>query len=240
MSEPPVAAPVTERPTRRQVATGAALLAAAGAGWALKPRRIEKLLGDAKLDPLVPNSFGRWKFQAASGLVLPPQDQLRDKIYSQLLTRVYSRDDGASLMLLIAYAGAQDGTIQVHRPEVCYPASGYHLTSNEAHQVRVAPGIAVPSRYIVAEAQLAREQLIYWTRQGNHFPTRWSEQKMAVIAENFAGIVPDGVLVRISTTAAGDARALMDGFAAELYAAVASRMRQVLVGTAMAGAGSGR
>lgn len=233
VSPPP--APTVDRLSRRQMMMGGALLASAAVGLALKPRRVQKLLGDAKLDPLVPTTFGRWRFQAASGLVLPPQDQLRDKIYSQLLTRVYARDDGASLMLLIAYSGAQDGTIQVHRPEVCYPASGYRLSENSPHRIPVTTAIDIPSRYIVAEAQLAREQLIYWTRQGDHFPTRWSEQKTAVIAENFAGVIPDGVLVRISTTVSGDARALMDGFAHDLYASVGPRMRRVLVGSVMAG-----
>ncbi len=218
------------RPTRRQAIVGGAFLASAVAGFALKPRRIEKLLGNAKLEDLVPQAFGRWRFESASGLVLPPQDQLRDKIYSQLVTRTYSRDDGASVMLLIAYSGAQDGTLQVHRPEVCYPASGYRLALNQPHAIPVANGVLVPARYIVAESDVRREQLVYWTRQGEHFPTKWSEQKVAVILENFAGIIPDGVLVRMSSTAPGDMRALFDGFTHDLYRAVNLRMRQVLVG----------
>lgn len=220
--------------TRRQSIIGGAFLAAAATGLAFKPRHVEKLIGDAKLDRLVPHQFAGWDFQTASGLVLPPQDQLRDKIYSQLLTRVYARADGTSVMLLIAYSGAQDGTIQIHRPEVCYPASGYHLSTIADHRVPIAKGIEIPSRYIVAEAQLAREQLIYWTRLGNHFPTRWSEQKLAVIAENFAGIIPDGVLVRISSVAPGDARPIFDRFARDLYVAVTLRMRRVLVGSDLA------
>lgn len=221
--------------SRRQTLIGAGFLAAAAAGFAFKPRHVEKMLGNAKLDQLVPKDFAGWRFQAASGLVLPPQDQLRDKIYSQLLTRVYARDDGTSVMLLIAYSGAQDGTIQVHRPEVCYPASGYHLAEIVDDRVPIANGVTIPSRYIVAETPLSREQLIYWTRLGSHFPTKWSAQKTAVIAENFAGVVPDGVLVRISSTASGDARATFDGFARDLYGAVGERMRKVLVGSALAG-----
>lgn len=223
------------RSTRREMLMGGALLAAAAAGYALTPRKAERLLGNAKLETLVPETFGAWKYQAASGLVLPPADQLRDKIYSQMVTRAYSRPDGASVMLLIAYSGSQDGTIQVHRPEVCYPASGYKLTTIEPHDVPVASGIAVPSRYIVAEADLRREQLIYWTRVGDYFPTKWSEQRRAVVAENFAGVIPDGVLVRFSTTGGGDERALLDGFARDLYGAIGARLRQVLVGSERGG-----
>ena len=135
--------------------------------------------------------------------MLPPADQLRDSIYSQLLTRSYARAGAAPVMLLIAYSGAQDGTVQIHRPEVCYPASGYRLTQMDPHEVALAPGVAVPARAITAETEVRREQLIYWTRLGRHFPTRWIEQRLAVTAENFAGMVPDGVLVRISSTGSG-------------------------------------
>mgnify|MGYP001137881718 CR=1 FL=1 len=226
------------RATRRETLLGGVLLATAAASFALMPRRVEKLLGDAKLEKLVPENFAGWRYQAASGLVLPPADQLRDKIYSQLVTRAYTRGDGAAVMLLIAYSGAQDGTIQVHRPEVCYPASGYKLTEIAMHETPLGPSLAIPSRYIVAEADLRREQLIYWTRVGDYFPTKWSEQRTAVVKENFSGVIPDGVLVRMSTVDAADARGLLDGFARDLYAVIGSRLREVLVGMDHAGIGS--
>jgi EpsI family protein len=223
--------------SRRQTLIGAGFLAAATAGLVLKPRRLDNLLGSAKLDDLVPKQFAGWQFNTASGLVLPPADQLRDKIYSQLLTRVYVREGAAPVMLLIAYSGSQDGTIQVHRPEVCYPASGYRLTRVEPHALPLAPGITVPSRAILAETDVRREQLVYWTRQGNHFPTTWGEQRMAVIAENFAGVIPDGVLVRLSSTGNGSGSVVpeLDGFARDLYRAIGTRMRRVLLGTAVGG-----
>ena len=221
------------RLTRRQTLIGGAFLAAATAGLALKPRRTENQLGTAKLEDLVPKQFAGWQFNTASGLVLPPADQLRDKIYSQLLTRVYVREGAAPVMLLIAYSGAQDGTLQVHRPEVCYPASGYRLTNVEAHTTMLAPGIAVPTREILAETDVRREQLIYWTRLGSHFPRTWSEQRTAVIAENFAGVIPDGVLVRMSSAGNGSLTPLLDTFARDLYRAVGPRMRQVLLGSTL-------
>lgn len=221
------------RLTRRQTLIGGAFLVAATAGLALKPRHTENYLGNAKLEDLVPKQFSGWQFNTASGLVLPPADQLRDKIYSQLLTRVYVRDGAAPVMLLIAYSGAQDGTIQVHRPEICYPASGYRLTTVEPHTTMLAPGIVVPTRAILAETDVRREQLVYWTRLGNHFPRTWADQRTAVIAENFAGIIPDGVLVRLSSTGNGTVTPLLDMFARDLYRAVGPRMRQVLLGSTL-------
>jgi EpsI family protein len=216
---------------RRETLIGGAFLAAAAAGFFLKPHRTENLLGAAKLEDLVPKSIGSWQYNTASGFVLPPADQLRDAIYSQLVTRSYVQG-GATVMLLIAYSGAQDGTVQIHRPEVCYPASGYRLTRLVPHEVALAPGVSVPSRAITAETEVRREQLIYWTRLGRHFPTRWIEQRLAVTAENFSGYIPDGVLVRISSTGPGDQVPVLDDFARALFGGVGHRMRQVLLGPA--------
>jgi EpsI family protein len=218
--------------TRREILIGGAFLAAAATALAFKPRHHDLRLGSSRLEDLVPKVFAGWNFEATSGLVLPPQDQLRDKIYSQLLTRVYSRADGAGVMLLIAYSGSQDGAIQVHRPEVCYPASGYDLTRVDQHSVSLTGVLRVPGRFIVAETGLRREQLIYWTRLGNRFPTRWSEQRLAVFEENLDGVIPDGVLVRISTLVQDDAQQLLDGFAEDLYRSVGTRMKNVLAGVA--------
>ncbi|MBO9499952.1 MAG: EpsI family protein [Novosphingobium sp.] len=216
--------------SRREVLLGGALLATAGLAFARIPRTRRSYLGDRRMENEVPKQFDGWFFEASSGLVLPPSDQLRDTIYSQLLTRVYQRADGAHAMLLVAYSASQDGMIQVHRPEVCYPASGYRLVKNQRHEVQLSSQVDVPSRYIVAETDTRREQMIYWTRLGRYFPDRWMDQRVAVAEENLSGIIPDGVLVRISTLGSDNASGLLDAFAASLYRAVSPAMRQVLCG----------
>lgn len=217
---------------RREVILAGALLAAAGTAFAMTPHRRENYLGSEKLEALVPKAFAGWSFDTSSGLVLPPADQLRDQIYNQILARSYQHADGSQVMLLIAYNGSQDGTLQVHRPEVCYPASGFKLTQIEDRITPITSTIQIPSRYIVAETELRYEQLIYWTRLGNHFPRKWAEQKWAVMQENLEGLIPDGVLVRISVVTQGDARPTLDRFAGDLYRSVGPRMRSVLVGKA--------
>lgn len=216
--------------SRRQFLIGASCLTAAAIALARKPRKDDAFMGSAKLEDIVPTHFGGWQFVTASGLVLPPQDQLQSKIYHQLLTRVYNRADGQSMMLLIAYGGSQDGVIQIHRPEICYPASGYKLADVENHVARLAPNVLIPSRYIVADSPSRTEQMIYWTRLGTEFPRRWSEQRLSVFEQNMAGIIPDGVLVRISTDQPDAQPAILDDFAAELYGSANALLRRLLVG----------
>jgi EpsI family protein len=216
--------------SRREFLLGAACLAAAAITFVRKPRQDDDFMGAVKLDDIVPTHFAGWNFVTASGLVLPPQDQLQSKIYHQLLTRVYNRSDGQSIMLLIAYGGSQDGVVQIHRPEICYPASGYTLTEIEDHVARLAPHVLIPSRFIIADSPARKEQMIYWTRLGRDFPRRWSEQRLSVFEQNLAGIIPDGVLVRVSTDNPDASPAILDSFAADLYGAAGSLLRRLMAG----------
>lgn len=215
---------------RRQFLIGAGCLTAAAVAFARKPRTDDAFMGSAKLENIVPSHFAGWQFVTASGLVLPPQDQLQSKIYHQLLTRVYNRGNDPTIMLLIAYGGSQDGVVQIHRPEICYPASGYTLSTVKDHVASLAPNVLIPSRFIVADSPARTEQMIYWTRLGSQFPRRWSEQRLAVFEQNMAGIIPDGVLVRISTDDPDASPAILDSFAADLYGSATGLLKRLLVG----------
>ena len=218
--------------SRRNMLLGAAMLGTAAFSYSRRPVAGPPLLGKTKLESLMPNRIGRWTYETSSGLVLPPRDQLSERIYDELVTRVYTAPDGTGVMLLIAYSGSQDGMLQVHRPEVCYPASGYQLTETREHDIPISPKFTLPTRFIVAEGFSRTEQLIYWTRIGPSFPTGWLGQRGAVIEQNMQGKIPDGVLVRISTIADnnGAAAAVLDSFAKELIVSVPDKARQALVG----------
>lgn len=233
-------APAAASLRRRDILIGGALLGASGLAYARRPRINTQLLGARKLEDVVPTAFGNWQFQTTSGLVLPPKDQLSDRIYSQLLTRQYGAADGSQVMLLMAYSGAQDGVIQVHRPEVCYPASGYRLRQVSRLDVPLAPQVDIAAHFMVAERDLRREQLMYWTRLGGYFPDTWADQRLAVIRENLAGKIPDGLLIRFSSVGTQDARAMLVSFARDLYHAVDPLMRRVMAGTGTGGTAAPR
>ncbi len=194
--------------SRRTMIAGGLLT---GTGLLANSRRPDKplrMVKDAKIDPLIPNKVGKWNYVASSGLVMPPADQMRDELYNAVLTRYYAAPDDLPIMLLVAYNGTQDGMLQVHRPEVCYPAAGYDLVEQRVIPLKVDTNLTVPGHYISAKNASRHEQLMYWTRIGNDFPTRWWSQHWAVAKENLKGNVPDGVLVRISTAAPDDKTAI--------------------------------
>lgn len=219
---------------RRTMIVGGALAATSLVANLRRPDIPFRMLHKEKLDDLFPKKVLNWECEGNEGLVLPPQDQLRDRIYNSLLTRYYSSPTNLPVMLLIAYSRTQDGVLQVHRPEVCYPAAGYELLDNHFEPLAVGRGLTVPAHFISTRSSSRHEQLIYWTRIGNAFPTRWWEQHVAVAQENLIGRVPDGMLIRISTAATSDkeAIAVLRQFALAMMALLSPVARRVLLGEA--------
>ena len=220
----------TTESDRRKFLLGLLLCGAAGVAVWRQPHVRLDYMGNRKLDELVPKSIGRWTFVAASGLVVPPEDQLANAIYSQTLTRVYSDGVNSPVMLLIAQSGRETGFLQIHRPETCYTAGGYRISAVTPHPVRVGSKIVQANR-MDASAGGPTEHVIYWTRLGDQMPGSWREQKLAVAEQNLEGIIPDAILVRISVVDndADAALSMIDDFIRAMLQSVAPSMRNVFI-----------
>lgn len=183
---------------RRRLLLGGLFAATAGVTFARLPRERVDLLGTRKLETLVPDQIGPWRFLTTSGLVIPPEDALSAALYSNLLTRVYADGINPPLMLLIAQSAGQTGMLQVHRPEFCYPAGGYALSPTTERAIPYG-NERFDANKLTAAIPGRIEQIIYWTRVGNRMPMTWRDQRLAIALDNLKGLVPDAVLVRVST-----------------------------------------
>lgn len=216
--------------SRREVLAGLAMAAAAGVAAARKPNIALNYLGQHKLEDVVPKRIGHWEFATASGLVVPPEDQLQLALYSQLLTRVYTNGSN-SIMLLIAYSASETGFLQVHRPEFCYTAAGYSLSDFAHHTIQLQGARSFTANSLTALRDATTEKLVYWARIGNHIPLSWAEQKLTFAADNLERVIPDAALIRVSTTGLEDAQAfaVIDEFVRELVASVPAPLQRVFV-----------
>jgi EpsI family protein len=215
---------------RRKVLLGLLFCSAAGLAAARQPNKHLDYLGQQKLDEIVPKTIGTWKFVAASGLVVPPNDQLSRALYSNLLTRVYADGQNPPVMLLVAQSGSQTGVLQIHRPETCYTAGGYHISAVTPQPIQVGSTI-VPANSMDASADGVVEHVIYWTRVGNRMPASWKQQRIAVAEQNIRGIIPDAILVRVSTVTddATSARATLQAFVRALIGSLPPNSRDVFI-----------
>jgi EpsI family protein len=161
---------------------------------------------------------------------VPPEDELENTLYSNMLTRVYSDGQSPPVMLLLAQNGSQTGFLQVHRPEICYTAGGYQISAVTPHPISLGWTVVRANR-MDATAGGATEHVIYWTRVGNQIPSSWTAQKWAVAEQNLMGVIPDAILVRISTVSADATAALstIDEFVRALLSSVQPAMRSVFI-----------
>lgn len=224
-----------DRQTRRAALAALLMGGAAAAAWKLTPtQRMASLHGDFKLEALIPQRFGDWQVDTAAvgGVVNPQQEELLKQLYSQILTRTYVNALGQRVMLSIAYGNDQRDGMQMHYPEICYPAQGFRLASNAKADLNLA-GRRIPARRL--ETVLANqryEPVTYWTVIGETAVRGGSDKKLAEMRYGFQGLIPDGLLFRVSSVDRDTKAAfeLQDRFTAALLASVAQPALNRLAG----------
>jgi EpsI family protein len=215
-----------------------AMLAASGLAVALKPTvRVADAGPKVQLEAMIPRQMGEWReVQFGGGQIVDPQQKAAiDKIYNQTLSRTYANSRGYVVMLSIAYGSDQSDSLQLHKPEVCYPAQGFQLRSREVGRLGLPDG-AIPVTRLTTEAGQRREPVTYWTTVGETVVTGGLQKKLVEMRFGFGGKIPDGMLVRVSSIDPDSRRAfgLHQDFAEAMIGAVGTESRRRLVGTAVA------
>lgn len=224
--------------SRRKAALALVLMGGAyGAAQALTPRTfIASTRPQAKLETLFPSRFGDWRIEPGPAmLVAPDAEALISKLYSETLSRTYVNPRGERVMLSVAYGGDQSDATRAHRPEVCYPAQGFQLLSSQDSAYDVI-GHRVPVRQLVTRLGARTEPVSYWIVVGERVALSSTDQKLAQLAYSFRGLIPDGMLVRVSNIST-DSRAsfaLHQRFVQEMAAAVQPTLLARIVGNTAA------
>lgn len=222
---------------RRDIVFGGALGLAGAGALVLKPRKRLVLLGDRKLDDVVPQRIGDWKNFPSSNFVLPKSPgSLADRLYSQTISRLYLSSTKLPMIIVIAYGAVQNDLLQLHRPETCYSAIGYTISTSRRRQLPIGGNALLPVRELTASNDSRMEQICYWTRIGDDLPTDGQEQRRVKLMQQLNGYLSDGILVRISTPAPDDPRvfAQLELFAKAMLAAMNPADRMVLIGRPLA------
>ena len=186
------------------------------------------------LEQMFPKQFGEWKVDTRMPvqLISPDQQAVLNAIYNQTLSRTYVNGTGERVMLSVAYGGDQSDATRAHRPEVCYPAQGFQiLRSGESQYALGSQSLRV--RTLVARQGGRIEPISYWITVGERVTLSGAEQKLAQLGYSVRGVIPDGMLVRVSTIDANEAAAFQvhRQFIAQLSDGLRPEHRGQIVGT---------
>ena len=162
------------------------------------------------LEKTIPQQFGNWKnIEETSQVVQSAESQtLVNKLYSQILSRTYVNAHGDRIMLLIAYGEDQRDNMgkQLHRPDVCYPAQGFEVHGKEHILVQTGSG-PVPVTRMTGVNGRRVEPVSFWTTVGDKATKSDFNFKAKQLAYGFAGVIPDGMIVRVSMISSDEPRA---------------------------------
>jgi exosortase B len=214
------------------IVVAALMISAALAAPLLKPVLAEG--PGLVLDSMVPPAFGDWSIDPAIVPVAPTAEvQAKlDRIYSQTVSRTYVNSRGEHMMLTVAYGGDQSDALKAHRQEVCYTAQGF--TIHDLHGATLAlGGASIPVTRMVAVRDDRVEPVTYWFTMGDRVVRGRLERLAVQLREGFAGRIPDGMLVRVSSISSG-AYAAQQAFVTELLAALPASGRARLAGATRA------
>lgn len=187
-----------------------ALMLAAAAG-AIVARPAAKAVDGrpaVSLEGMVPRQFGDWREMPLMQVqVVNPQTQeLLDKLYSEILSRVYVNGGGYRIMLSLAYGSDQRGSMQAHMPEVCYPAQGFVLKGDAAGLLATEFG-DIPVRRLYATMGARQEPLTYWFTVGDRAVQGRFQKRLVELTFGLTGRIPDGMLFRVSSIDPDQSRA---------------------------------
>jgi EpsI family protein len=225
----------------RYLFVGVLMVAAAGAAIAFTPTATVPESAVADLAKSMPTRFGPWK-EVESAVIqmdLTPragdEPDLSSIIYDQVFMRTYRRDDGAIVMLALAYGREQKQELKIHRPELCYVAQGFQVKSKKSDTLSIAGNDRAVTR-IVARNDRRLEPVTYWIRIGDKFVKNAWETRGTIFQEGIRGRVPDGILVRVSSVSSqGNNLAadysLHDAFVTDLLRELDPQIKRMLVGS---------
>jgi EpsI family protein len=189
------------------------------------------------LKTMVPMAFGDWRQLERSGAhIIDPQTQQKlDAIYSETLTRTYINSNGYQIMLSIAYGKNQSDALQLHKPEVCYPAQGFQLFDKHSAVLDLR-GKSIQTTRLMTKLNQRQEPVTYWTVVGDHVTVGGIDKKITELRYALNNRIPDGMLIRVSSID-GDvisAYTFQDKFAQDLVLALSPSVQARFAGVTVA------
>lgn len=185
------------------------------------------------LESVFPKQFGGWVIDERMPITLisPDTQAVLNRIYSETLSRTYVNRSGERIMLSVAYGGDQSDATRAHRPEVCYPAQGFQLLSSKDGSIPVI-GRQLRVRQLVSRLGARVEPISYWIVVGDRVALSGTDQKLAQLSFTTRGVIPDGMLVRVSSIDADSERAfsVQRGFIEQMAQAMPTEARARVLG----------
>ncbi|NRR31610.1 EpsI family protein [Oxalobacteraceae bacterium] len=222
------------KPLAVSLLLGTLMLSSAAVTRVMTPTvHLSEVRAPLDLEHTIPTRFGEWEEEKNTGAMVinPETERELAKIYTQTLSRTYVNRAGERVMLSIAYGADQTSGLQLHYPEVCYPAQGFNLYSAVKGTLQTSFGPLAVKRLSTALGA-RREPVTYWTTMAEKVVLGGYDTKLAQLSYGFRGEIPDGLIFRVSSLGSdtGGAFALQERFVRQIVDALPAQARARFIG----------
>jgi EpsI family protein len=169
-----------------------ALVLAMGAGYYLNTRAGAALFS-ANLDSL-PKKIDSW-----SGEDDKLDNVIKDALNADsILSRTYTNSNGESVGLLIVYRkyGRRDFA---HRPEACYPASGFDIVASSYKNIDYG-NTSVRACEVIAQKEDQRDIILYFFASGDRTEANFIKQQFIMSADRLKTQKYGWAFIRFNST----------------------------------------
>jgi EpsI family protein len=179
------------------------LVLAAYLASALTPKKmLADTLPPLQLERAIPEQIGDWRHEASIVPILPDPTVTAklNALYTQTFNRTYINRDGTSAMMVnISYGKNQNSeSTAAHRPEFCYAAQGFEVSSSKVVTVKMG-GRSMDVVRLLADVQNRHEPITYWVTLGPEASAPGWRRKLKQLEYGLRGWIVDGMLVRVSS-----------------------------------------
>jgi EpsI family protein len=196
--------------------------------------RLAQVRAPLVLETAIPTSFGDWTEEKdlTAHVINPETADALAKIYTQTLSRNYINRNGERIMLSIAYGEDQTSGLQLHYPEVCYPAQGFNLASAVKGTLQTNLGELRVKR-LQTSLGTRYEPVTYWTTMADKVVLGGYDTKFAQLSYGFRGQIPDGLIFRVSSISNDPQQAfkVQEQFVRQIADALPVESRSRFIGT---------
>ena len=229
---------------KKSLALASLMLLSIPAAWLYTPRKLMMPSPPALAD-VIPRRFGDWRELKTDEPQVPPyyrEDEGRPDVnnpYTDILARTYVNSNGDMVQLMLAYANRLSQEVKAHRPELCYVSQGFRILSHNtsARLISLGNDQYAGGGRLLAKSPGRLDAVSYWIRTGTMFQLNAWAIRYAIFYEGMHGLVPDGILVRVSRMIPGVESVtsadykLQESFLTTLLMHAPARGRSLLLGS---------
>jgi EpsI family protein len=160
-----------------------------------------------------------------------------DQPYDQVVMRSYRNEAGQMVQVALAWGRNQRQEVKIHRPDLCYPAQGFHIDHLSSHffqKIKTPRGDPVLGKKMLVNSGRRYEVVAYWMRIGDVYSENAIDTRLKIFKDGLNGTMTDGILVRASVVTDSsdgfDAKvALLESFLEKMTGAVQGTAKELLV-----------